>query len=612
VTAEGWFKFRCFDYFHTVFNFAASTFEFHALQADWTSTLVCARVVRDTNAVAPHLVILAAPGLLRLNEWCHVAVVAGTNSLKLYFNGVLVQRETEANTGRFKPAKDLERRNYLGRNNLAATPGLKIWNPDFDGQMDEVRVWRGERTEEQIRDGMFNELTGKEPGLVGLWNFNDGTANDSTPNPHHGKLSGKVSFVEARHPGSAANQPVPPTVLFGTVTDEQGKPANNVRVRFIQQDKLLAESTSSVARWLVTGPSFLAVRAAPGALDLQATSGDLGAWALGVSVAPGQRQEFNLTLAKAALLNVTVTAFDQTPLRDIVVQAVRAEAPPREPGQLATPGLADTVLTDVSGKARFLNLRPGKYRVRLHLPDVHLDYHSGEAVTVASGQPPAEVAFTIAPIHKGQWRRYTSAQGLPSDHVTDLHVAADGIVWMATAEGVASFDGREFMRFSTEQGLLHNRVFCIQATADGALWFGTELGASRFEPATERFQNFPSGKDGLTAGRVIDMEVTPDGVLAAHARGLTVRWPDVSGATGRSTYSRRLETGSLQKQGTGRGSRGQIWVATTSEAFGGSRGPIWSRSTSKMGWPRRTSTRSRSRRTVRFGFRMPSKGQIPT
>jgi hypothetical protein len=331
VTAEGWFKFRSFDYHHRLFNFCASTFDFDAFNYNWTSVLMCARVVRDTNGT--HTVNILAPGLLRLNEWCHVAVAARTNSLKLYFNGVLVQRETEGTKESFQPAKDLDRRNYLGRTPLAATPGMTIWNPDFDGLMDEVRVWRGERTEEQIRANMFKDLTGKEPGLAGLWNFNDGTANDSTPNAHHGRFNGKISVVAARRPLSAADQPVPPTVLFGTVRDEQGNLAANVRIGFIQQDNLLAG-------WAAPreGPrSLFAMRAAPGALDLQVTSGELGAWATGVSVAPGQRQEVNLTLAKAALINITVTTFDQTPLRDIVVQAVHAEAPPREPWRRAGP-----------------------------------------------------------------------------------------------------------------------------------------------------------------------------------------------------------------------------------------------------------------------------------
>ena len=41
--------------------------------------------------------------------------------------------------------------------------------------MDEFRVWRGARTGDQIRENMFRQLTGKEPDLVCLLNFDDQT-----------------------------------------------------------------------------------------------------------------------------------------------------------------------------------------------------------------------------------------------------------------------------------------------------------------------------------------------------------------------------------------------------------------------------------------------------
>jgi streptogramin lyase len=48
---------------------------------------------------------------------------------------------------------------------------------------------------------------------------------------------------------------------------------------------------------------------------------------------------------------------------------------------------------------------------------------------------------------------------------------------------------------------------------DGHLWFGTETGAARLHPDTREFLNFSSGTNGLAAGRVCDIEQTPDGTL---------------------------------------------------------------------------------------------------
>lgn len=43
----------------------------------------------------------------------------------------------------------------------------------FSGVIDEVRMWRVARTQEQLRDSMHLALSGMEPGLVAYWQFDD-------------------------------------------------------------------------------------------------------------------------------------------------------------------------------------------------------------------------------------------------------------------------------------------------------------------------------------------------------------------------------------------------------------------------------------------------------
>jgi len=64
---------------------------------------------------------------------------------------------------------------------------------DFPGLIDEVRVWNYALSEEEIQENMHNPLNGNEPGLVAYWNFDDGTANDVTPNAHNGTLNGNTT-----------------------------------------------------------------------------------------------------------------------------------------------------------------------------------------------------------------------------------------------------------------------------------------------------------------------------------------------------------------------------------------------------------------------------------
>ena len=48
---------------------------------------------------------------------------------------------------------------------------------------------------------------------------------------------------------------------------------------------------------------------------------------------------------------------------------------------------------------------------------------------------------------------YTSADGLPSDHVNQIVVDSHGYVWIATTEGLARFDGYQFTTYRVDQGL---------------------------------------------------------------------------------------------------------------------------------------------------------------
>ena len=62
----------------------------------------------------------------------------------------------------------------------------------YAGELNDLRIWRVERTAEQIRDDMYRELTGAEPGLAGYWPFDAGSgllADDATGHGNAGTLS---------------------------------------------------------------------------------------------------------------------------------------------------------------------------------------------------------------------------------------------------------------------------------------------------------------------------------------------------------------------------------------------------------------------------------------
>lgn len=96
------------------------------------------------------------------NEWHHWAGTydAATAARKIYRDGQLV-------------ASDNAAANYQGTGSLSlgALPNAH----HFHGQMDEVRLWHGVRTEAAIQSNMFQSLTGTEPGLAAYWRFDEGS-----------------------------------------------------------------------------------------------------------------------------------------------------------------------------------------------------------------------------------------------------------------------------------------------------------------------------------------------------------------------------------------------------------------------------------------------------
>jgi hypothetical protein len=73
------------------------------------------------------------------------------------------------------------------------------WNNDvLDGVIDEVRIWHGVRTAEEIACTKGWALTGAEDGLVALWNLDTaagGVTPDATGNGHDGTLVNTAGLV---------------------------------------------------------------------------------------------------------------------------------------------------------------------------------------------------------------------------------------------------------------------------------------------------------------------------------------------------------------------------------------------------------------------------------
>ena len=83
--------------------------------------------------------------------------------------------------------------------NWDATPyfgsyiGSRDGNIHFKGEIDNPSVWNRALTQSEIQNYMSCPPTGNEAGLVGYWNFNEGSGNtvtDLTSNGNNGTING--------------------------------------------------------------------------------------------------------------------------------------------------------------------------------------------------------------------------------------------------------------------------------------------------------------------------------------------------------------------------------------------------------------------------------------
>ena len=146
--------------------------------------------------------------------WYHLAVVYDRVSLRVYVNGTL-DGTTPHNLAISYCV--IEWPVYLGRQDSFDLPGARY----LGGVLDEARLWDIARTQAQIRENMFRTLTGSEAGLVGLWDFDEGSGQtllDKSGTGDNGQL-GSSTGTDGADPAWVVS-----TAPTGALTNAAGEP----------------------------------------------------------------------------------------------------------------------------------------------------------------------------------------------------------------------------------------------------------------------------------------------------------------------------------------------------------------------------------------------------
>ncbi len=128
---------------------------------------------------------------------------------------------------------------------------------------------------------------------------------------------------------------------------------------------------------------------------------------------------------------------------------------------------------------------------------------------------------TTVVLHAQTFTTYGTGQGLPNLDVRDVAVAPDGKIWVATAAGIASFDGTTFNTYSvgSHPTFLNDDTYAIEVLDNGDVWVGTDFGLSVLQGST--FTNYTTA-NGLSDNEIKNIKQAPNGdVWIATINGAT-------------------------------------------------------------------------------------------
>jgi ligand-binding sensor domain-containing protein len=109
------------------------------------------------------------------------------------------------------------------------------------------------------------------------------------------------------------------------------------------------------------------------------------------------------------------------------------------------------------------------------------------------------------------------------NYVISLKVDRQGVVWVGTwGAGLARFDGKEWRNFTTADGLPANHIFMLYLDDKGRLWIGTSHGLARLNDDGQTFSVMTTA-NGLFADNVFSMVLGDDKTLWAGSFGGVAR-----------------------------------------------------------------------------------------
>jgi ligand-binding sensor domain-containing protein len=144
-------------------------------------------------------------------------------------------------------------------------------------------------------------------------------------------------------------------------------------------------------------------------------------------------------------------------------------------------------------------------------------YAAPAASRAQNSHAATEVSGALKTLPRFHFENFTTANGLPNDHVYAVLVDGDR-VWAGTEDGLAVYEKHAWKVYNTQDGLAHRAVLSLALDKrTGDVWAGTMGGLSRISGG--RIDSFTQLNSGLSNDVVYGVSVEGENVWVATAAG---------------------------------------------------------------------------------------------
>ncbi len=203
-------------------------------------------------------------------------------------------------------------------------------------------------------------------------------------------------------------------------------------------------------------------------------------------------------------------------------------------------------------------------------------------------------------------RAWTTAEGLPQNHIDRIRRDSRGYLWVCAGDGLARFDGYSFVNYNQAHGLPKTAINDFLETRDGTYWLATDAGVCLFDPRGQAapYQSYQSGQpppspmfkvfrlgEWEAANRVNFLLEDPDGSIWVATAGGLFRLQQVGGQVRIEEVQIGFPAGLLEKHNARHvvklyfDSHGALWAPSISGLYRRPLGGSWERYGTEHGLP---------------------------